>query len=144
VVAATSRRARAAATLQWVFQLPGERQPMSRAMSMWVQLVMSERGIRAPQGFAYKGHSLRSGGSSAAEAIGVSRFRGNWMGGWSQQGRTRELHYLDPSVGPSRGAWALLGWLADGVYSAGQVETERRRGARDTDEPGEQVGARDA
>ena len=58
------------------------------------------------------------------------------MGGWSQTGRTCELHYLDPSVGPSTGAWALLGWLAAGDYAAGQLE--RRAGAPDTDEPGEQ------
>ena len=36
--------------------------------------------------------------------------------GWSQTGRTRELHYLDPSAGPSTGTWALLGWLAAGDY----------------------------
>jgi len=36
----------------------------------------------------------------AAEAIGVSRCRGNWTGGWAQLGRTREMHYMDPSILP--------------------------------------------
>ena len=55
-------------------------------MSLWV------RGV--PPGFAYMGHSLCSGGSSAAEAIGISHFKGNWSGGWSQTGRTRERHHI--------------------------------------------------
>ena len=66
----------------------------------------------------YLGHSLRSGGSSAAEAIGVPRFRGNWLGGWSPSSRVREVHYLDPSVLPTPAAYALFGWLRAGVYSA--------------------------
>ena len=32
----------------------------------------------------------------------------------------------------------VLGWLAAGDYAAGQLEYERRAGAPDTDEPGEQ------
>ena len=80
--------------------------------------------MTAPAGFAYLGHSLRSGGSSAAEAIGVSRFRGNWLGGWSQTGRTRELHYIDPSIGVSEGAYALMGWLLCGSFEAEQPRPE--------------------
>ena len=87
-------------------------------MSSWVSVVLDELHIAAPAGFAYLGHSLRSGGSSAAEAIGVPRFRGNWLGGWSQAGRTRELHYLDPSILPTPAAYALLGWLLDSHYVA--------------------------
>ena len=48
----------------------------------------------------------------------MPRFRGNWLGGWSQSGKTRELHYMDPSVLPSRAAYGLLGWLLDGTYEA--------------------------
>ena len=62
--------------------------------------------------------SLRSGGSSAAEAIGVQRFRGNWLGGWSPSSRVREVHYLDPSVLPTPAAYSMFGWLRAGVYSA--------------------------
>ena len=106
-------------------------------MSAWVAETLSEMGVAAPAGFAYQGHSLRSGGSSAAEAIGVPRFRGNWLGGWSQAGKTRELHYMDPSVLPSPEAYALMGWLLDGAYQAQPPAWERQRGARQSDEPGE-------
>ena len=106
-------------------------------MAGWVSETLDEEGVRAPAGFVYLGHSLRSGGSSAAEAIRVPRFRGNWLGGWSQNGRTRELHYMDPSVLPSPEAYELLGWLLDGSYPALPPSWERRRGAADTAEPGE-------
>ena len=97
------------------FQLPGEPvRPLTRHMSTWVGWVLDGLSVRAPEGFAYQGHSLRSGGSSAAEAIGVSRYRGNWLGGWSQSGTTRERHYIDPSITPTPAAYALLGWLLDG------------------------------
>ena len=102
-------------------------------MAEWVALTLKEEGVSAPAGFAYLGHSLRSGGSSAAEAIKESRFRGNWLGGWSQTGRTRERHYMDPSVLPTAAAFELLGWLLDGTYSTGEFERahpQRSRGSR--------------
>ena len=61
-----------------------DQEPAERHMAEWVALTLKEEGVSAPAGFAYLGHSLHSGGSSAAEAIKVSRFRGNWLGGWSQ------------------------------------------------------------
>jgi len=120
-----------------LFQLPDEPAPVTRHMEAWVATTLDELGIRAPAGFAYLGHSLRSGGSSAAEAIRVPRFRGNWLGGWSQAGRTRELHYLDPSILPTDAAYALLGWLLAGEYELGSQSWEARRGVQASDEPGE-------
>jgi len=128
-----ARAALGGATPQWLLQLPGEPKPTARHMAEWVALTLKEEGVSAPAGFAYLGHSLRSGGSSAAEAIKVSRFRGNWLGGWSQTGRTRELHYMDPSVLPTAAAFELLGWLLDGTYSTGEFERahpQRSRGSR--------------
>jgi len=93
------------------FQLPQEPVPTASLMSSWVARVLDAHSIVAPSGFAYLGHSLRSGGASAAEAIGVSSFRANWLGGWSQTSKTRELHYVDPSLTPSPAAYSLLGWL---------------------------------
>ena len=98
-------------TITFSCLVAGESRPQSRHMSSWLSTVLDEQDIQAPSGFAYLGHSLRSGGSSAAEAIGVPRFRGTWLGGWSQTGRTREVHYLDPSVLPTPAAYALYGWL---------------------------------
>ena len=72
-----------------------------------------------------------------AEAIRVPRVRGNGLGGWSQNGRTCELHYMGPSVLPSPEAYELLGWLLDGSYQALPPSWKRRRGAADTAEPGE-------
>ena len=123
-------------TPDYYFQLPGESRPQSRHMSSWLSTVLDERGAHAPAGFAYLGHSLRSGGSSAAEAIGVPRFRGNWLGGWSQSGRTRELHYLDPSILPTPAAYALYGWLLGSHYTA-EALTQHRSLAVPRDDPGE-------
>ena len=71
------------------------------------------------------------------EAIGVSRYRGNWIGGWSQSGRTRELHYLDPSIGPSDGAWVLLGLAGGGAVHRRPDGAGALRAPRHADEPGE-------
>ena len=105
--------------------------------SYWDPLGLADLGTEAPAGFAFLGHSLRSGGSSAAEAIAVPRYRGTWLGGWSQSGRTRELHYLDPSVLPTDAAHALFGWLRAGAYACEQPSWVARRGAVATEEPGE-------
>ena len=121
----------------YFFQLPGEPRPLTRHMSAWLRMELDSLGISAPPGFAYQGHSLRSGGASAAEAIGVSRYRGNWLGGWSQTGSTRERHYLDPSITPTPAAYALLGWLLDGDYTAGPMERVDMAAARARAEPGE-------
>ena len=106
-------------------------------MSAWLGETLSEEGVAAPPGFAYLGHSLRSGGSSAAEAILVPRFRGNWLGGWAQTGKTRELHYIDPSILPTPSAYALLGWLLHGEYTAEPTIAERAPGARTLRDVGE-------
>ena len=138
-----ARERRCAGRMQpeWLFQLPGEARPVTRHMAAWVTTTLTEEGISAPAGFAYLGHSLRSGGSSAAEAIGVPRFRGNWLGGWSQSGKTRELHYMDPSVLPSRAAYGLLGWLLDGTYEAELPAWTQQRGAVDSTDVGEPTAA---
>lgn len=102
----------------WFFQLPGEPQPVTHSMSTWVAETLADVGAAAPPGFAYLGHSLRSGASSAAEAIKVPRARGDWLGGWAPGSNTRERHYIDPTVGPSPSAFRLLGWLLDSHYEA--------------------------
>mmetsp|Transcript_44414 Transcript_44414/g.101821 ORF Transcript_44414/g.101821 Transcript_44414/m.101821 type:complete len:765 (-) Transcript_44414:36-2330(-) len=121
----------------YLFQLPGEPPPRTADMSSWLHTQLRMVDVRAPPGFSYLGHSIRSGASSAAEAIGVSRFLGNWMGGWSQTGRTRELHYMDPSVRPCPAAFGFFGWMLDGRFEALPPTWEYRVGARPNDEPGE-------
>jgi hypothetical protein len=104
--------------IPWFFQLPGEGKPITRSMSGWVASTLADVGAVAPPGFAYLGHSLRSGVSSAAEAIKAPRARGDWLGGWAPGGSTRERHYIDPTVGPSPAAFRLLGWLLDSHHEA--------------------------
>ena len=67
----------------------------------------------------------------------MSRYRGNWLGGWSQSGTTRERHYIDPSITPTPAAYALLGWLLDGEYSCGQMERAHGPPREDPGEPAE-------
>ena len=71
----------------------------------------------------------------------MPRFRGNWLGGWSQRGRTRELYYIDPSVLPSEGAFALFGWLLAGAYRVEPAEWQRAPRARATEDPGEEAAS---
>mmetsp|Transcript_19772 Transcript_19772/g.49359 ORF Transcript_19772/g.49359 Transcript_19772/m.49359 type:complete len:269 (-) Transcript_19772:235-1041(-) len=123
----------------YLFQLPGETPPRTADMSSWLHTQLSMVGVRAPPGFSYLGHSIRSGASSAAEAIGVSRFLGNWIGGWSQAGRTRELHYLDPSVRPCPAAFGFFGWMLENCFEALPPTWEYRRTARTQEDPGEPI-----
>ena len=91
-------------------------------MSHWVAKTLRKYGVTAPPGFAYLGHSLRAGASSAAEAIKVPRARGDWLGGWAPGTSTREKHYIDPTVGATPAAYALFGWLLDHAYSVDDEE----------------------
>ena len=60
----------------FLFQLGEEGPPTTVHMSAWVARTLAAYGIVAPQGFAYLGHSLRSGASSAIEAIRVPSSQG--------------------------------------------------------------------
>ena len=101
----------------FLFQLADERPPTTVHMSAWVARTLGAYGIVAPQGFAYLGHSLRSGASSAIEAIRVPRARADWLGGWAPGTATRDKHYIDPTIGPTSAAYALFIWLLDHQYS---------------------------
>lgn len=101
---------------EWLFQLPGERRPDTRSMESWVDAELAELGVRAPPGFAYRGHSIRSGAASAGSAIEVRRFILCWVGGWAPGSSTLERHYLDPSITPTPAAYAFFGWLLRGAY----------------------------
>ena len=114
----SAKAALGGAATDWLFQLPRESKPVTTSMSGWVATTLDELGVRAPVGFAYLGHSLRSGGSSAAEAVKVPRARGDWLGGWAAGSNTREVHYIDPTVGPTPAAYRLFGWLLNSHYEA--------------------------
>ena len=109
---------------EFLFQLPGEARPLTRSMETWVAAALSRCKIKAPLGFAYQGHSLRSGGASAMAAIGVARHIYVWLGGWARGSSTVEKHYIDPTVLPSPAAYAFFGWALSRQYQAdgGTVE----------------------
>lgn len=129
----------AQAPRMYLFQLPGEQPPRTADMSSWLHTQLRLVDVQAPPGFSYLGHSLRSGASSAAEAIGVSRFLGNWIGGWSQSGRTRELHYMDPSVRPCPAAYGFFGWMLEGCFETLHPVWEYRTAAQHRGDPGEPI-----
>ena len=62
---------------------------------------------------------------SAAEAIGVPRYRGNWLGGWAQSGRTRELSAASreaaAAMGSPRGsrAGSIMSGMSPGFLRKG-------------------------
>jgi len=80
--------------------------------------VLERCGISAPPGFAYQGHSIRSGGVSAQAAIGVERHLYVWLGGWARGSATVDKHYIDPTVLPTAAAYELYGWALARQFSA--------------------------
>ena len=53
---------------------------------------------------------------------------------WNEHGPPHPFHHgvasFTPSITPSQGVYALLGWLVDGDYSSGPTERVRLDGAR--------------
>jgi hypothetical protein len=97
----------------------------------WLDKTLSELGISSHHGFAYPGHSFRSGGSSAAEAMGVSCYRGNWLGGYvAAAGRTHMSSTLHPPVcSPHPGGVCWAGcWraLTPRLVRCGSTAPQRR------------------
>ena len=110
---------------EWLFQLPGESRPTTRAFAGWFSLGLSELSVEAPPGFAYLPHSVRSGSASAQAAIGVPRHMYTWVGGWVRGSVVVDRDYVDPTVLPSPSAYRLHGWLLSRQYSADAGVVER-------------------
>jgi hypothetical protein len=85
---------------EWLLQLPSEARPTTRSMEGWLERALARCGVTAPVGFAYQGHSIRSGAVSAEAAIGVERHLYIWLGGWVRGSVTVERDYVDPTVLP--------------------------------------------
>ena len=83
----------------------------SAACNAWLDLACLDLGVAAPLGGKFTSHSLRSGGASAAFAIGVSIDDINDHGGWAPGSDTANKHYIDRSIRASDAARALLGFL---------------------------------
>ena len=110
---------------EFLLQLQGEPRPTTRSMEGWFESVLADLDIRAPPGFAYQGHSIRSMGASCMSAIGVDRVIIHFLGGWQRGSATMERDYIDPTVMPSPAAFMLYGWALDRQYSVGSGSIER-------------------
>ena len=71
---------------------------------------LERAGVRAPAGFAYQGHSIRSMAASYMAALGVPEHMYVWVCGWMRGSTTAVKHYVDPTVLPTDAARALWGW----------------------------------
>ena len=125
---AARERAGSATEPEWFFQLPAERtRPTTRSMEGWLKNALERVHVRAPAGFAYLGHSIRSMGASSMAAIGVEPHLYRWIGGWQRGSVVVEKHYVDPTVLPTPAAYALYGWALTRQYTASagvRVEAE--------------------
>ena len=110
---------------EYLLQLPGEPRPTTRHMEGWLDSVLADLRIRAPPGFVYQGHSIRSMGASNMSAIGVDRVIIHFLGGWARGSPTMERDYVDPTVLPSPEAFMLYGWALSRQYSVGVGSVER-------------------
>ena len=110
---------------EFLLQLPGEPRPTTRHMEGWLDSVLADLRIRAPPGFVYQGHSIRSMGASHMSAIGVDRVIIHFLGGWARGSPTMERDYIDPTVMPSAEAFMLYGWALSRQYSVGVGSIER-------------------
>ena len=102
----------------FAFQLPGEQRPTTACMERWLAHALTRCSVRAPPGFAYLGHSLRSLGASAMAAIGVPRHIYIWLGGWARGSSVVDRCYIDPTFAACPAAYALYGWALSGLYGA--------------------------
>ena len=62
-------------------------------------------------------HFIRGMGASVMAAIKVERHIWVWIGGWAPGSSTPDVHYLDPTVGPTPAGYALYGWALMQSYT---------------------------
>jgi hypothetical protein len=70
----------------------------SQIQTDWLMTAADMVGEMPPENFTWTGYSLRSGGASAANAIGVPMAKLRHLGGWTKTRTTPEDHYIDPNV----------------------------------------------
>ena len=112
---------------EFLFQLPGEPRPTTRTMSGWLERALVRVDVRAPPGFAYLGHSIRSLGASGMHAIRIQRTVICWIGGWAKGSDVPERHYIDPTFMPTPACYMLYGWLLSHQFQVDAGVMERAR-----------------
>ena len=76
-----------------------------------LQHALSRRGLSAPVGFIYTGHSTRAGALSEGNARGIPISTLRYMGGFAVGSSVPEQKYIDPSCPPSPAGQHFFGWL---------------------------------
>jgi hypothetical protein len=97
---------------KYYFALPGESTTTWKAThgDDWLQQLLTAAKIKAPDGFKYTSHSLRSGAATAMHAIGVHLTKICHYGGWAAA--SRAVHdYIEVSFPPSAAARRFFGWM---------------------------------
>lgn len=83
----------------------------SDIQNVWMESALQRLGVTPPEGHSYTSHSLRSGATSAANAIGVPTQQIKYLGHWSRTSDVLEGSYIDPTFRPSDAARFFFGWL---------------------------------
>ena len=79
-------------------------------MDGFLQVVLRQQGVRAPDGFSYSYHSLRKGAASSIKAIGVSDQRLQFFGRWKDIATAND-RYVDAACTDTYGCYRLFGHL---------------------------------
>ena len=88
---------------------PGEQTLEAPIVTKWLVKCAALVGWVAPSGEKWTGHSLRSGGASACQAIDVPLFYIMSFGVWKTMEAVQR--YLSAMILPSDAAWLFFGWM---------------------------------
>lgn len=110
-------RRRVCPAARWFFQLPldnfsSQVERNSSLAPAWFSMALSAISEKPPAGTVWVPRSCRSGACSAAEAIGVTRSKIQYWGGWVAGSTALDRHYIDPSMQPSVHCWRIFGFLS--------------------------------
>ena len=95
-----------------LWRLPWEKEVLVAAdFNGMLQHALSRRGLSAPVGFIYTGHSTRAGALSEGNARGIPISTLRYMGGFAVGSSVPEQKYIDPSCPPSPAGQHFFGWL---------------------------------
>jgi hypothetical protein len=94
------------------FLFPSESIPSANPSGTWLALAFTVGNFQPPPGKTWLTHSLRSGGASAAFAVGVVELTLNWWGGWVPGSQVPAKCYIDPSTPACMAARRFFSWLA--------------------------------
>lgn len=93
----------------------------------WLARALKLVNMAPPDGETWTPRSLRSGGASAAEALGVTRSKIEYLGGWAPGSTALAKHYIDPTYVVDGAMHACFGYLLPVSAGANTMATRRSR-----------------